>query len=270
MSTMQDGPASPHFAPLPFRGNASLPALAGDAGATPPPGMSAEMAAALEHAPGGSCVCWGIPFEVGDVLLLADGPVSVEVPPTRARWLVFMHTSDIRPLEPGPGGIISPSRGLGHLAEHAADYVIRYAGGKEVRVTIRRRHQLGPFTREWGVNCFEAVAAHKPHPVRAAQEQPNPRWGWSQTRVVIGDEGPWINWLWAWENPHPDKAIVGVRFEPMADGLDTSGLSTSGLSTSGLSRSRSSTLHLGHRDRATFQVKIGLGMRRVFDQYVAL
>jgi hypothetical protein len=58
MSTLHDGPASPHFAPLPFRGNANLAALAGAGAAAMPPGMTGELAAALEHAPGGSCVCW--------------------------------------------------------------------------------------------------------------------------------------------------------------------------------------------------------------------
>jgi hypothetical protein len=216
MSTFRDGPASPHFAPLPIRGNANLSALAGAGEAAMPPGMTGEMAAALEHAPGGPCVCWGIPFEIGDAVILADQPVSVDVPPTRARWLVFLHTSDIRPMQPGPGGIISPTRGLGQLAEHAADYVVRYAGGAEARATIRRRHQLGPVQRWWGVNCFESVAHHKPHPIRAAHEQLRPGWGWSQTRVMVADEGPWVNWLWAWENPHPDKMIAGFRFEPAA------------------------------------------------------
>jgi hypothetical protein len=27
---------------------------------------------------------------------------------------------------------------------------------------------------------------------------------------------PWVNWLWAWQNPHPDKTIVAVRFEPVS------------------------------------------------------
>jgi hypothetical protein len=30
------------------------------------------------------------------------------------------------------------------------------------------------------------------------------------------DRGKWINWLWAWRNPHPEKPIVGFRFEPVA------------------------------------------------------
>jgi hypothetical protein len=216
MSSIHDGPASPHFKPLPFAGGANLATLAGRDAATLPAGMTHEMAAALPHAPDGACVCWGMPFEIGDAVILADRPVSIEVSPAQARWLVFLHTSDIRPLQPGPGGIISPTQGLGMLAEHAADYVILYADGKEARAAIRRRHQLGPFERWWGVNCFESVAQHKPYPIRAAHEQVRPGWGWSQTRVIPADEGRWVNWLWAWENPRPDATIAGFRFEPAA------------------------------------------------------
>ena len=149
-------------------------------------------------------------------MVLSDQPVSLEIASTRARWLVFMHTSDLRPAPPGPGGIISPMHGEGRLAEHAADYVIRYADGSEAQAAIRRRHQVGTFQRRWGENCFEAVAQHKPYPRHAHHEQTTPSWGWSQTRVVPADDGPWVNWLWAWENPHPEKAITGFRFEPAA------------------------------------------------------
>jgi hypothetical protein len=209
MSNIQDGPSSPLFAPLSLKGNVALSNLASV-------GVSDEMAAALEHAPGGACVAWGIPFEIGDVVAIADRAVSVELSPTVAAWLVFMHTSDLRPVEPGPGGFISPMRGEGKLAEHAADYVMLYADGTEERVSIRRRHHLGTFQRLWGENCFEAVAHRKPHPLRASHEQLIAGWGWSQTRIASADEGPWVNWLWAWENPRPDQAIVGVRFEPVS------------------------------------------------------
>jgi hypothetical protein len=218
MSVIHDGPASPHFTPLPYQGNA----------VAPPAGMTAEMSAALSGAPSGSCVSWGIPFEIGEAVILSDRPVSVETGPVRARWLVFLHTSDLRPLQPGPGGLISPMHGEGRLAQHAADYVIRYVDGSESRATIRRRHQIGTFRRRWGENCFEAVAHHKPYPRHANHEllDQSPRqatrprgdgsesWGWSQTRLASADEGQWVNWLWAWENPHPDQVIAGFRFEP--------------------------------------------------------
>jgi hypothetical protein len=217
MSAIHDGPSSPHFAPLPFEGNADLSTLASDGTAAASWGMSDEMSAALEHAPGGACVSWGIPFEIGQVLILSDHPLSVEVGPMQARWLVFVHTLDVRPALVGPGDLIAPAPRSGRLGGQAADYVIRYADGGEARAAIRRRHQIGAFTRFWGENCFEAVAHHKPHPLRAAHEQLAPDWGWTQTRVTAADDGPWMNWLWAWENPHPERAIAGLRFEPAAE-----------------------------------------------------
>ena len=209
MPSVKDGPSSNLFDPLPLKGNVTLSDLADI-------GISDEMSAALEHAPNGACVGWGIPFEIGDVLAIKDHAVTVEFSPVVAQWLVFMHTSDLRRMEPGPGGFFSPMRGQGQLAEHAADYVMIYTDGTEERVPIRRRHQIGAFTRRWGENCFEAVAHHKPHPVRASHEQLRAGWGWTQTRVKAADQGPWIDWLWAWENPHPDKALVGARFEPVS------------------------------------------------------
>jgi len=228
MSTVKDGPSSRLFRPLPLEGGLPLSELTG---------LSDEMSTARQHAPSGECVSWGIPFTIEQVVPVQQRAVTITFGPATARWLVFLHTSDVRKVEPGSSGFWSPMRGEGQLAEHAADYVMLYQDGTEERAAIRRRHQIGMFHRRWGENCFEAVAHGKPRPVRASHEQLHPGWGWTQTRADASDEAPWLNWLWAWENPHPDKTIVGVRFEPMADGLSTSGLGTSGLSTSGLGTS---------------------------------
>ncbi len=208
MPSVVDGPSSARFTPLPFEGNMALSRLAST-------GISAEMSAALEYAPSGPCVCWGIPFEVGEVAVIQQEVLSLDLPPTVAQWLVFMHTSDRRWLEPAPGEFLSPMRGEGQLGEHAADYILLYEDGTQERMPIRRRYQLGAFQRRWGENCFEAVAHQKPRPVRAAHEQLKSVWGQTQTRVGVADSGPWVNWLWAWENPHPEKGIVGLRLEPV-------------------------------------------------------
>jgi hypothetical protein len=216
MPSYQDGPVSASFAPLPLQGNVKLSELDSVGGISDP------MLEALEHAPAGACVCWGIPFQVGagdsdaPVVVVAAQPVEFDLPAVRAQWLVFMHTSDLRPIEAGAGGLISPMHGQGRLNEHAADYVIRYQDGTLERLAIRRRHQIGAFQRRWGENCFESVPHRKPHPVRASHEQLIPDWGRSQTRAEVADGGPWMNWLWAWQNPHPDKAIAGIRFEPVS------------------------------------------------------
>lgn len=225
MPVINDGPRSPHFRPLPFKGNANLSNLANDNVAAMALGMTAEMAKHLAHAPEGSGVSWGIPFEIGETLVLCDQPLSIEISPARARWLVFLHTSDVRPLNPGQGGIVSPYHGKGMLGEHAADYVICFADGSEARASIRRRHQIGPFRRGWGENCFASVAQHKPYPNHASHEQLSANWGWNQTRVYTGDEGLWVNWLWAWENPHTEKTITGFRFEPGSGALVISAIS---------------------------------------------
>ncbi len=228
MPSVKDGPSTSLFVPLLLKGNVALSKLTSV-------GISDEMSAALEHAPSGDCVCWGIPFQVEDVVAIKDQAVSIELSPAVAQWLVFMHTSDLRLVEPGPGGFISPMRGEGQLVEHAADYVMLYDDGTEERVPIRRRHQLGAFQRSWGENCFEAVAHRKPYPRRTPHEQPSPGWGGAQTRVVQPDGrlggGLWINWLWAWENPHPDKAVVGIRFKPVSGLVIVSAISAGNASS---------------------------------------
>jgi hypothetical protein len=215
--------------PLPLKGNVPLLDLANV-------GISSEMSLALEHAPNSACTSWGIPFEIGDVVAIGQQVVSIELSDTAAQWLVFMHTSDLRPVIHGHDGIISPMRGEGQLAEHAANYVMLYADGTEELVSILRRHQIGMFQRTWGENCFGAVPHNKPYPLRAANVQLTAKWGLSQTRVMqpdggFGSGGPWINWLWAWENPHPKKAIVGIRFEPVSGVVVVSGISAGNASS---------------------------------------
>lgn len=224
MPSIQDGPISSHFVPLSIRGNVSLSDLSNM-------GISNEMVSASEHAPSGDCIAWGIPFEIGDVIALIDKEVSVDLKPTMAQWLVFMHTSDFRQIMPSQTGFYSPMRGEGQLGEHAANYVVLYADGLEVSVPIQRRLQLGMFQRRWGENSFEAVAHCKPKPLRASHEQLIQGWGWSQTRVDVADSGPWVNWLWAWENPNPDKEIVGVRFEPISGIVIVSAISAGDVSS---------------------------------------
>ncbi len=202
-----DGPGSSIFKPVLFKGNIALSRLRDL-------GISDEMAQAVEHAPHGQCVCWGIPFEIEEVVATRDHPVTLAFAPLVAHWLVMMHTSELRQVNPGPGGFFSPMRGEGQLGEHACDYVLLYQDGAQERVAIHRRFQIGTFQRRWGEHCFEAVAHHKPRPLRPPHEQLGPDWGLAQTRVITADSGPWVNWLWAWENPYPEKTIVGMRLEP--------------------------------------------------------
>jgi len=184
--------------------------------------ITTGMANAIPHAPRGDASAWGIPFQIGDPLLVQDQPVSIQVAPFQAPWLVFMHTSDGHPFERGPDGSLVdphpwyPFTGEGRLNEHLADYVILYADGSQARAQIRRRYQIGMYAHRWGEQCFTAVPFHKPHPVRAHHEQNNPDWGGSQTRSDTAEGVAWTGWLWAWQNPHPEKTVTGFRFDPQS------------------------------------------------------
>ena len=106
MPAIKDGPISALFTPLHFEGNTSR-LHAAEAG------VSEEMAKAVEYAPSGECVGWGIPFEIEDVVIVRDEVVSVRFAPVLARWLVFMHSSDQRVVDLEQ--FFSPMRGQGQL-----------------------------------------------------------------------------------------------------------------------------------------------------------
>ena len=205
MPSVKDGPSSRLFVPLVVRGNVALADLAEI-------GVSDQMLEAAKHAPSGLCVCWGIPFRVGRLLVATDKPVTRRFKPVKAPWLVVMHTTDILPK---PEGIFAASRGMGRLNERVADYVFLYADGSEQRVPIRRRLQISMCQKPWGENCLEAVSHHKPQALPIHHEQAVAFWGRSQTRATAADGRPWLNWLWAWENPWPDTPITGLRVEPV-------------------------------------------------------
>ncbi len=218
MSAIHDGPSSPHFTPLPLAGNADLPALAAAAATAVPAGMTGKMATALGHAPSGTCTSWGIPFEIGDVVILSDKPVSVEIDPIQARWLVFMHTSDLRPLTPGPGGIISPhARGAVSwpstppITSSATPMAAR-RGSPSAAAT-----RWAPFDRRLGRELLRGgrppQAPSDPRRRRAAPARlgldPDARR--TPPMVARGSTG-----CGPGRTPIPRRPIAGFRFEPVA------------------------------------------------------
>jgi hypothetical protein len=209
---LYDGPSSALFHPVYIDGNiASAQLKEGD--------VSAEMKEAIASAPSGDGVAWGIPFQIGPKFIhVKNDPVIVEVKPFKTKWLVFLHNSDRSfPKRLKNGFFEKPFTGIGRLNEHIANYVIEYVDGTQHIHPIRQRYQVGMFQQVWGENCIESVAHHKPRPVAFHHRQTSAGWGWTQTRVNSEDRGNWINWLWALENPHPEKDIKGFRFEPVVN-----------------------------------------------------
>jgi hypothetical protein len=217
--------AAPGFSPVIVKGNAAFESLTAAA-------LSEAMKAALPHAPRGFHVAWGIPFQVNRPIALLDRPFTEQIAAVKAGWLVFLHTADLGPPQADAYGLIRPMPGEGRVGQHLADYRVVYTDGTESRLEIRGRHQIGAFHRRWGENCFQCVPQHKPRPI-APLRNPRPgaldcdaeSWGNAETMVTASDVGQWVNWLWAWENPHPEKAIAAIRFEPKSERVIVSAIS---------------------------------------------
>jgi len=220
-----DGPASPLFSPIPLAANGTLEELAG-------PMFSEQLRESLLHAPSGDCVCWGIPFRVDAISVVRDDEVQLTWPEVRAGWVVVLHTTDMASVRVNPHGFIPASRGEALLGERVADYVFLYSDGTEKRVSIRRQRQIGMVWRPWGLNCFEAVAHRKPHPVQTLSDRPRPgaTWGATQFRLEQPDMPLWVNWLWAWQNPYPERGLAGLRIEPGTGTLILSALTAGDVS----------------------------------------
>jgi hypothetical protein len=145
------------------------------------------------------------PEETGEPCFLGFGPdgygKAVEIPLDRTvRWLIIAHRlleSRIREGEP-----------VGHLI---ATYRLRYADGQEIALPIRERLEIAVVPTNWGhlpllavPDCFDDVPARQ-----------SGRWeqvGWRLTE--IGQAYPRWFYLWAWQNPHPEKALAALRIGP--------------------------------------------------------
>ncbi len=224
-----DGPASAVFTPIALKGNIDIDELGRS-------GLSTLLREHAEFAPSGDCVGWGIPFRIGRVVLVRDDPVELSWRAVTARWLVVMHTTDIVEPARNEHGLPNPPRGRAILAENVADYIFIYDDGTDVRVPILRQHQVGVFHRGWGLPCFEAVSHRKPAPARTLSEQPREgiTWGESQPLVVQPDLLNWTNWLWAWQNPHPETPLTGLRIEPKSGPIVLSALTAGSVASTPL------------------------------------
>jgi hypothetical protein len=244
-----DGPATALFQPLRLKAPHKLPAIH-------EPDISREMQDAFPFAPRGECVCHGIPFHVERVAALTGKPREIGIPPTVARWLIFLHCSDLRPLQANAHGFFSPTHGEGILGELAYTCTVRYADGMEASVPMFRRRQIGCFTRRWGENCFEAVAHRKPHPLRASHEQLRQGWGNTQTRVDAADFPRFCAWLYAWENLRPAEKIVSLLCTPAEGASVLLGVSAGSTSSNPLRWERRRKALVTLEDAARFSLQL--------------
>ena len=221
MPAIVDGPASALFRPLRYTGNVARDSLSGA-------GLSPQLLENLNFAPAGACVGWGIPFDADQLVVASGRPVDVTFEPFRAPWVALMHVTDLRPDRREPITMVSfaditlPLRSPAPLADHVADYEFLYRDGGSVKVAIRRRHQINPFTGLWGEDCFEAVTQSKPQQTRwgPSDEVPASMWGWTRGQTIAPNMiRMWVNYIWCWQNPEPRRELAGLRITPVGDAV---------------------------------------------------
>jgi len=151
---------------------------------------------------------WGIPFQFGpeDVqqkgsIVLRDGEeITVRLNAT-ATHVCVAHFCDLIPeYHANAGG-----------GEEVATYVLRYADGQEHAQVIRRRFETNLFSVGWGNEAFAAVNAAMPA-VPNYEQALAPTWGWLQTGVSSVGGSPVSFWVYALENPRPERPIRSVTF----------------------------------------------------------
>ncbi len=103
----------------------------------------------------------------------------------------------------------------GMVGEPVAEYVFHLAGGEALRVAIRERFQIThtpPSMWVLPVMPFEAVYSenYRLHP---RYEGPWDEAGARQLEIVANNVTPY--YLWAWTNPHPDRAIASLEVVPL-------------------------------------------------------
>lgn len=213
---------SPHFSPISLASvyNKNIVSLT-------EVDCSTRVLAGREHLLCGENVLWGIPFRCGEeggrpnILVLRDEEVLLTLTDlVRARFLVFLHTADFKESTPDSDGIFRPMMGNPRLGELVCEYVLVYTDGSTCRLPIRRRFEISEFQHNSGESSFACVPHRKPTSFHTNSEElnrgrvPGRLWGFSQYRTSAPSGEPMRHWLYAAENPHPEKALSAIRFLP--------------------------------------------------------
>ena len=184
------------------------------------PGSDVELEGPV---PAGPQTMRGIPFIVGspdgsegDMFVAAGGDqggVSIPIG-SAARRVIFAHAV-----------LESTIAEDGWWGTHVADYVFRLAGGRQERVAVRERFEIGTLPGvgqiPGGHSQFLAVTDQYDEPMPRYEGQ----WGRAGWRQLETRGDPLKRyWLWAWFNPDPSAVIESVEVVPRGPGLIIAGM----------------------------------------------
>ena len=203
--------SSPYFTPIHIKGRNLSPEGVGGCGCLE------NTRAHADRLPLGGQTFQGIPFDCGESFIYVnEGSLNLNFEPVSANFLVFLHSSETPAAAPGEDGVIKNFRGDPQLMETICEYVIRYADGTSGQVPIRTRMEINDMRIGWGQGAFLAIPHIRGESYPTATDdihagrKPERAWGESQNRVSSDGAWPLEQWLYAFENPHPEKLICGL------------------------------------------------------------
>jgi hypothetical protein len=175
----------------------------------------------LVRTPGGKQELQGIPFLLGpeDVqqkswitLSKAKQPwavAKVEIPIGRTVvCLCVAQFCDWDPNDTNPADV----EAIEKVGQLLAEATLVYQDGSEVSSPIRRRFEVNPPSGPWGHECFNALPSSMWEAMKLTDALPNAM-GWGNLQTIARGRGPGLGqlWIWALENPHPDRAVKAMR-----------------------------------------------------------
>ena len=195
-----------------------------------PGDCSATWCQVTKEIPTGPVSMRGIPFLFGEkserdnITFLEDSQVVFmpEQPLADCRYLIFAHQTDTLERQIQAGGLTWSERYRPVMGEEIGAYTLAFDDGSTHSVPIKKRFNINDFILAWGEGAFECVPHVKPRSIMtdteaSARNKPaeNPySWGNSQTRVLVnGASHDFAIWLYALENPYPEKKIVSVHLQ---------------------------------------------------------
>ena len=209
-------PVSPHFTPVDLSssfnaGRADLP-------------ESLQLPASLAERTGADAFN-GIPVLLGEaegpaVILLDAEPVIVDLAGAQAAHVVFLHAVADRVTNYLDDFADFAFDGNA-LGDHVSSYIFEYEDSARHETAILRRFAIQQSRSVWGGSAFEALPAERSIAFNSATEEtqlgraPTNEYGRGETRTRSGREemGEKV-WLYALENPHPERPIRRLILEP--------------------------------------------------------
>ena len=209
----------------------------------------------------GKKVLWGIPFDLGlenggDLVYLNSGEadVSFGTGQTSARWLIFVHAAETPHPDAGSDGIYKNFRGVPPVLQTVCEYIINYSDGSKIPVPVRSRMEINDMRLDWGQGAFLAEPSKRGYAFPTvtddiyAGRKPDRGWGGSQYRAdSAGADEDLQKWLYAWENPYPEKEISGMTVKHHSGRLFLMGVTAGNVSEH--------PLRYGRRRKFAFSVK---------------